>query len=418
MSPAHAMKHSERDRPAGGGTGRRPSTGFWLLASCIYLTLIYSTALHLGMGPERTVNLTFFQATPGEGNIDLTDHYPDQGRWRDPDGEPVRWKDAFLANFFGLDAWKLSSGWPDAGCYLLQCESLEESIAPYKYRIVPTFVVGTIAKVLNVPIPPVFALFNAMVIFVTACLFTVYLNRDFGLASLPSLIGGMLFIALPANTSTAAFPMLEPVSMLFTMLIFLAVARGLAGLFVVSVVLGVLTKEVLAVGLLLWFLNNVDPDARTWRPWARALLPCALPVAAFVVVRLALEGGALEVNYGYNLLRGEMPTQYLERLLHPIPLVLLFMKLFLAFGFLWVGLGWVRSHPFPRGSILYVVLVTIACIALSSRIVRPMGILFPIVIPAFLLLLTRCDRDPRRTGRADIGGQRGGVHEAGGEVIA
>jgi hypothetical protein len=377
--------------PANGPIDRR----FWILASLVYATLIYSTSLHLTIGTERTVDLSYYTREAPAPVAGLASDFPDIGRWRGSEETATRWRDQALRDAFPPDIWKLSSAWPDAAYYLLQTESPERSIPPYRYRVLPPSLVGIISRVLGAWPGPVFAIVNALFTLATAVLFTAYLRAIIGLTPLLCMTGGVLFVTLLSNTSSVGFPLLEPASMFFMMLVVMALARRRVWMFCLASVLGVMTKEVLLVAAPLWFLNTVDVRSRSGRQWAFSLLPSVVPVLAFVALRRFLGGGALEVNYGYDITAGQFPVQYVARLADPVSLLVLLAEIFTAFGFLWLGVVNLRRHPFLWRNAIVIVLVVGATAILSGRMIRPLGIVFPILIPGFLLFFTSLTPEER-----------------------
>jgi len=365
---------------------------FWVLAALVYATLIYSTSLHLTIGTERTVDLSYFTRGAPAPMAGLASDFPDLGGWRGSEETAARWRDQALRDTFPPDIWKLSSAWPDAAYYLLQTESPERSIPPYRYRVLAPTLVGTISRLLGVWPAPVFAIVNALLTLATAVLFTAYLRTTIDLPPLLCLTGGVLFVTLLSNTSSVGFPLLEPGSMFFMMLVVMALARRSVWLFCLASVLGVATKEILLVAAPLWFLNTIEVRSKSMRQWAFCLLPATIPVLALIGLRRSLGGGVLEVNYGYNVAAGQFPIQYLARLADPVSLLVLLAEVFAAFGFLWLGVFNLRRHPFLWRNALLIVLVVGATTVLSGRMIRPLGIAFPILIPGFLLFFT--PRDP------------------------
>ena len=115
---------------------------------------------------------------------------------------------------------------------------------------------------------------------------------------------------------------------------------------------------------------------------------------AFGAYRLALGGSLLEVNYGYSVLEGQFPA-YGQRLFGLRSSAGLLLQMFLAFAFVWTGLPNAWRHPLLRRSLSVVPLVLVASVLLSSRITRVIGVLYPIVIPAFLLYFDAGAQKPR-----------------------
>ena len=357
----------------------------------IYMTLVYTTAIQFAFGPEKTINLTFF-TWPKDNNPTLQEHFPDKGRWSDEDLRDID------ARFLPVNFWKLSSVWGDAGYYVLQADNLRESIPPFKYRLLPTEVVGAIHSMTGAPVPIIFAVINCLLTLCTAVLFTRYLLQDLKFSELPSILGGVLFVTMAANTQTIPFPMLEPASFLFCVLIFRALYRSDWRMFVIASSLGVATKEILVATSLLWVVNRLAAEDRSRRGWFLVVCPALVPIVVFVAIRLALGGGAFEVNYGFNLLRGELPLQYAARLLTPWKAADVITRVFLAFSFVWIGILNCRKDSFLSRNVLIIPLVILATVILSSRIIRIVGIVFPIVIPSFLMFLEQPGSKLRRGG--------------------
>jgi hypothetical protein len=110
-------------------------------------------------------------------------------------------------------------------------------------------------------------------------------------------------------------------------------------------------------------------------------------------VRLVFKDSPLSVNYGYA---GAVPPEYITRLLTPASWPDLVSLIFLAFGPLWIGLWGLRKMPAETRLIggLYMGLVIIAALLLSSRITRVIQIAYIVVIPGFLMLMDEKRKAP------------------------
>lgn len=341
---------------------------FWFLAFIIFSSLIYSTSLHYAYGPAHTISLSYF--TKGSNNQAIADNFVDMGKL----------SDQHIA-CTGDNFWKLGSFWGDCAYYIMQAESLNDSIAPYKYRFFPTLVVKLLSRITNISIVKSFVLLNCMVSVLTALLFTSFLIKYFQFSDFISLIGGILFLTMVANTRTIPFPMLEPFSMFLFLIVFISVANRNILLFCTSAIVGVVTKEIMVIASLMWLLETYQ-----FKDKRRLILDSLLaliPIVTFVIVRIILGGSAFEVNYGFNLLNGEFPT-YGLRLFHIRSLIGLAIKVFLSFSFLWLGLFNIKNNSFLLRQGVIIPIVILAAILFSSRIARVLGILFPLVIPSFL----------------------------------
>jgi hypothetical protein len=107
-------------------------------------------------------------------------------------------------------------------------------------------------------------------------------------------------------------------------------------------------------------------------------------VVVFVGIRLAMGGAAFEANYSYDVAAGELPDHWTR--IYTDPLGLLY-RVLSAFGLLWVGVLAIPRHRLLREQWIAIPLVILAAVVLSSRVARPLGILFPVVIPGVLLML-------------------------------
>lgn len=353
---------------------------YWILITLVYLTLIYSTALQYAYGPEATMRpLNFYQREEhvlrGTENISLKKYFPDFGILR---GLKLVTTGSFL--------WKSTSLCGDAAYYLLQTKSLDLSIPPYKYRFLPTFLVKLISTLTGLNAPKSFVLMNVMFTILTSLLFTYYLINHLNFSKLLSLIGGILFITMVTNTRTIPFPLLEPASLFFCMLIFLAVKTKNIPLFILSSLGGIATKEILMFSAILWFVTNLSTKSKI--SLVKNILISSIPIIGFISIRASLGGSILEVNFGYNILAGEFPKYYL-RLFNIKRLIVILADIFLAFSFLWAGLVNIRKNRFLQKSAVIVPIVIIATFLLSGRIERILGVLFPVIIPMFLFFFKK-----------------------------
>lgn len=340
---------------------------YWILVAITYLTLIYSTSLHYAYGKERTIDLAFFV---WEEEV-LEEYYPDLGSLR---GQQI---DYNWRNF-----WKLSSFAWDCGYYLIQSQELGSAIPPYKYRILPPLIVKTISTVLQISIEMSFVLMNILAIFLAAILFNIYLLKDFKFSKLVSFIGGILFVTTVSVTRTLPFPMLDPISMFFSILIFISVIRKNLYLFIFSALAGVMSKEILVIASLMWFIETLQFSNKT--KLLKNIFISTIPIIAFISIRIAFGGSAFEVEYGHNIFKGEFPALW-KRLTNLDGLFYIARMVFLSFSFLWLGIVNVGKNSFFKRQIIVIPIVILATILLSWRITRPIGILFPIVIPMFLM---------------------------------
>ncbi|MEY4575770.1 MAG: hypothetical protein RL701_473 [Pseudomonadota bacterium] len=350
------------------------------VSALLYLSLIFSSSLQFTLGPEAVLRAASFHVeAPEARDTEFRAAHPDFGALAHDETAKRVLKAA--------PSWTFTSFWGDAGYYAQQASAVHESIAPYKYRVLAPALAHGLLRVTGLSVERAFVVLNAAACLVTALAFEVFLSAYFGFAAVTAVLGSCLFVTCASNAGTLPFPMLEPVSLMFSCLILMSVAYGRSAFFVVTALLGVATKEVLAISALLWLLAAPEPKL-----WKRAAV-AAVPLLGFVVLRLALGGSALEVNYGYNMLDGQFPA-YGKRLLQWRSIAGVTLQVFLAFSFMWLGLWQALKQPFLRRCLPIVPVTVIAAILLSSRLTRTLGILFPIVVPGFLLWF---DTSPLRT---------------------
>jgi len=332
---------------------------------------MYSTSLHFAYGVERTVSLSYF-VVPEDT---LQQYFPDLGSLR---GLPI--------DTYWKKVWKLTTFSRDAGYYILASKKLGLGIPPYKYRILPPLIVHTISSILQISVEMTFVLMNILVTYLAALFFNIYLLKDFNFSKMVSFIGSILFITMTAATATLPFPMLDPISFLFSILIFISVIRKNPYLFIFSSVAGVLTKEVLVIFSLMWLLETWQFNDKI--KLFKNIVISIIPIIVFALVRMALGGSPLEVGFGFNPLKGELPDLW-NRLISLGGLSYALRMAFLSFSFLWVGIANVFKHDFFKRQIIIVPIVFVVAVAFSEQITKPLGILFPIVIPMFLMFFER-----------------------------
>src|SRR5262245_28747715 len=103
-----------------------------LVGSALFLTLIYSTGLHLAWGPESTIRPSFFNSEPRTRTLG---YFPDSGSLHDRPLHAIQ-----------DDGWKLAGFAKDQTEYLIQSQALSEGRPPYRYRFLPTIIVGGLAR--------------------------------------------------------------------------------------------------------------------------------------------------------------------------------------------------------------------------------------------------------------------------------
>lgn len=357
-------------------------SSFWLVSFLIFISMIYSTSLHLlpFAGSESTLSRTF--RIRDEDNRLSKSLSGDTTYFNPVEPIPITFR-----NF-----WLISSAFGDSNSYLHLIEDFSTGYAPYKYRFVPIFAVRLLTLLIHklgvfFTIQDTFILMNVLATLFVGMGFTLYLIKFHHFSKPISLIGGMLAISSLTVTRTILFPMMEPFSMAVVLLLFWSVRSRKPVLFALASILAVTVKEVFIFSAALWFVNAPLSKKIFSKENLFNLLIAAVPVLAFMIVRVSMGGSPLEVNYSFNILAGEFPT-YGKRLFEPSTRRRVMLDVFLAFGFLWLGaLNIYKEELLQRTYWISVVLVVFASILLSYHVARVLGILFPLVIPAYLLFL-------------------------------
>lgn len=350
--------------------------GYWLLAAAVFCTLILTAGLQENWGSTAFDTLSYL--TDPVDPLFVERGYPDQGSLAD---EELR--------VTGSECWKQTNFYGDAVHYLIQARTLRPTVAPYSLRMMVPLAAGGLHRLTGVELTTAFLLINIAAVLAAALIFTAYLRRFHAFQPWVALLGGALFILSSAVLRSLPYPMLDSVCMLFIILIFWAVRSGNVTLFLIYSLLGVLTKSVLAVGALLWPIVHWPGRKAELKQWLFALLPPLGPVMFFLGVRLVMSERIDTVNRGFHLLQGEIPG-FFQRLFNWGSLKYILLRLALSFTFLWLGLANLGRDRFLRQAFFTVVVpVTVAALLFSSRIIRPLGILYPVIIPLFLLFTER-----------------------------
>lgn len=293
------------------------------------------------------------------------------------------------SHFWVGNSWKFSSIWGDSMYYRYgTLHGLDGVIAPYRYRIFPIYLSQLIFSFnrdeqLSWVLMNVFAVAGAAAI--TAYLAVKALKAPVGLA----IVLPALTCALPPIMYTVGFIAVDPLTVFFSALILLALWRKSIPIFVVAAIGGVLTKEILAVAGVAWFLNAFGEFRRSkeLKPLILNSIVAALPFLAFVTVRLVMGAPILEVNYGFDLAAGELPN-YWTRFASWQGIYVFVVSILGAWTFLWFGvwkwrsITWMRSYAFlALGGLL------VSAALFSSRVMRIMAPLAPMLVLGLIAIL-------------------------------
>jgi hypothetical protein len=221
---------------------------------------------------------------------------------------------------------------------------------------------------------------NVVCLWLAAMLFAGYLRRHYGFDEGFAQLGGVLLVTMVAVTRAVSYPMLESASVLATAVVFRTVADRRILSFLLAAACAVATQEVLAIAGLLWLAHH--GQLRHRRQLAVDVAIAAWPVVVFLIIRM-VHGGSLVTHDGHDLAAGDLP--FARRFGSARAVVSLLERSFLAFGMMWVGLAAVRRHGMLARHAVIVPPVLLATYLLSNQVTRVLGILYPVVIPGFLL---------------------------------
>ena len=293
------------------------------------------------------------------------------------------------AHFWVGNSWKFSSIWGDSMYYRYgTLHGLDGVIAPYRYRIFPIYLSQLIFSFnrdeqLSWVLMNVFAVAGAAAI--TSYLAVKALKAPAGLA----IVVPALICALPPIMYTVGFIAVDPLTVFFSALIALALWKKSVPIFLIGAVAGVLTKEILAVAAVAWFLQAFSEfrKSKKWKPFIQQVAVAAVPVLAFVTVRLVMGAPILEVNYGFDLAAGELPN-YWTRFGSWDGIYTFVVSILGAWTFLWFGIAkwrslrWMSSYAFLMlGGLL------VSAALFSSRVMRIMAPLGPMLALGLIAIL-------------------------------
>jgi hypothetical protein len=330
---------------------------FWFLAVAIFLTAVISKVSLFTPGMESVLR------NPIRPLIRST--IPNQNA---PEADAI-----WLQQVKGKGRAGLNAAWVDS-IYYENLATGKPTLPPFRHRVLVPALAGVLSKLTGIRIDKSFVALNVLFSVAASLLLTWFCIREFGLSKELSLVGGIIFIALPAN-DTIALSLIDPAVHFFSIALFIAAVRGKFVVFLLLSIAAIFTKEVFLFASVLWLFCAKDLVSR----WKLAI-GMLVPVVAYLAIRIGLGG---EMGYDFetmSVLASRMIT--LEGVSH------LVKALFLSFGFLWLGLINFR-HAVVKKTLVVVPVVMIAVLFLAIQVVRPMGVLFPVVIPAFLLLFKR-----------------------------
>lgn len=150
--------------------------------------------------------------------------------------------------------WQQSNVWGDAEMYLNQVEDFNLSMAPYRYRVLPTLAVRAIDSMMGVHPIIGYVIFNSLCFLAVGVGFVAYLMRWHGFSYPMSLVGGILAVTTVSMQSMVLLPMAEPASYVAALIVFWSLQTRSRILFAGAASAAVLTKEVFIVAIPIWLV--------------------------------------------------------------------------------------------------------------------------------------------------------------------
>jgi hypothetical protein len=289
--------------------------------------------------------------------------------------------------------YSISSTWGDSSAYIeMVINSNQYMISPYKYRILTPFLAKPIYYLLNFLKPSndrstnaIYSIFavNVFFYFCTGFLFYIFLYHILKFNIFISFIGTILYFIGTPIFEMLHFPLVDLGSLFFSLLIFYSIKKNNKLLFLITSSLGIFAKEILIFSSLAYFIEYFKFKLN--KENIQTLLISCFPVFVFIIQHKIFGGAAIEANYGYNLLKLEIPGYALNRLSNIKTVGIFFINIFITFNFIWLGLLNIKKNDFLTRQMFFIgFFVMLAIFFFSSRIDRILYIIFPIIIPLYL----------------------------------
>ncbi|MFX0087342.1 MAG: hypothetical protein ACFFAU_16960 [Candidatus Hodarchaeota archaeon] len=287
----------------------------------------------------------------------------------------------FLTGFYTLRG--------DVEIYLEMASGNFDVIEPYRFRILVPLLTYFFHTLFNIEVVPLFIFINSLFLASTSILLYFYLDSfDFSLNE--RFLGSILFLLSSSVIRTSSFAVLEPATYFFAILIISSLKIKNYYLFLGSLILGILVKELLIIFIFVFLITyEWKKDFKT------ILIPVSITI--FIVIffsfeRLLLGGDFGELSYGYNILAGQFPAYY-QKLFNIGRLINWIFLVFITFNFMWYGLFTVWKDKFLFKSAIVIPIAIIAQLFLASRVERNIFVVFPIIIPTFIILFRALTRN-------------------------
>lgn len=369
LSSTFALKSNQVDRKLGDSLrtlmirSLRPGgIGLIVVISSLLAISTALTGVWMVEGPERAISLSYFYRPfePLNQIPELSSLQP-RGLWS---GETWRFA------IFSGDSFYYRNG---------TLEGLNEVISPYRYRVVPILMAQLLLHTTGLGVQAVWVALNLLSLAATAGIITYMGIRALGASPAIAILVPALMVAFPPILHSVAFISVDPMSVFFSALICLAFWKRSAILFVAAAVGGTLTKEILVVAGFAWAVSAIlefGKDASKMM-LLKNLMIAATPAFAFAGIRLLSGAAALEVNYGFDLAAGEVPTKYIVARIGIYGLLVFLVSLLVSWMPFWLGtVAWLKTKwlTWYAFSLAVGLIVSVAFLASSAvRVMAPLG---------------------------------------------
>ena len=276
-------------------------------------------------------------------------------------------------------AWSIING--DFGAYIPTGDSKEylnisngQSVdAPWKYRILTPLIIRFI------PLNHILAfyIFNLVITVITAFIFYLYLkNLDFDKNL--SLLGTLLFLVSHVVLYYYFLPLVDPLNELLIISGFYLSKNDKADLIPIIILIGMFNHETIFILVPIYVIFSKNSLS--------ALLFSVILGVLYILLRFALG-----FDLGNSLLLDVLLKNGIGTLIF----------IFQTFLFIWLGLFNVFRHPWLKRPSPYL-LLDVLLIPFATNSARVIFLMFPILIPAFLLFLSLPDNGHKKSTEGQI----------------
>ena len=142
----------------------------------------------------------------------------------------------------------------DVEIYLEMASGNFDVIEPYRFRVLVPLLIYIINLFLNIDVVSLFIFINSLFLVGTTILLYFYLD-SFNFNLNERFLGSILFLLSSSVIRTSSFAVLEPATYFFSIVILISVKNKNYYLFLGSIILGLLVKEILIIFTIVFLVN-------------------------------------------------------------------------------------------------------------------------------------------------------------------